>query len=77
MTLDEFDLVGITPRLDKFVAQIIKKPAQANFKATQINYIAHKPNYEELGITPQMIERFKEVNAEDYENYRWAVELSS
>jgi len=76
MDLNDFDLVGITPRLDRFIAWIIKKPFLEDFEVTKVNYLAHKPKYKELGITPYMIEKFKEINAEDYQNYRKAVELA-
>ncbi|MBS1249538.1 MAG: hypothetical protein MAG431_01118 [Chloroflexi bacterium] len=75
MKVDEFDLVGITSNLDKFVARLKGLPLQENFEATQVNYIGHEADYEELGITPQIIEKFKEFNAEDYENYQKAVEM--
>ncbi len=75
MSLDEFDLVGITSQLDKFVARLKGELITEDYEAVHVNYMGNKLDYEELGITPEMVERFKEVNAEDYENYRRAVEL--
>lgn len=76
MSLEEFDLVGVTSKLDKFVARLKGKPTLEDYKIAHVNYMGNKPDYEELGITPKMIERFKEANAEDYKNYQKAMELA-
>lgn len=76
LAIDDFDLVGITPRLDRFVAKIIGKPHQEEFQSTQVNYMGQKPKHKELGITPALIKKFKKVNAEDYKNYQRAIALS-
>ncbi|RLD06804.1 MAG: hypothetical protein DRI56_07540 [Chloroflexota bacterium] len=77
MKLEDFDLVGITPRLNNFVARIIGKSDEKDFHATQMNYIGQKPKYEDLGITPETIERFKRINDEDYKTYQKAIELAA
>ena len=75
MTLEEFDLVGITSQLDRFVARLKGEPSKASNKAAQVNYMGHKPKHKELGITPQFIEKFKDINIEDYNNYHKAMTL--
>lgn len=75
MPLEEFDLVGTTSQLNKFVARLKGNPITEDYQVTHVNQMGYEPDYEELGITPEIVERFKAVNAEDYENYRLALEM--
>jgi hypothetical protein len=69
----EIDLVGITPYTNAFIKALLgKKNKRA--KIISVNQLMHKPGYRKLGITQQMVERFRDVNALDYRNYELATE---
>ncbi|MEA3349485.1 MAG: hypothetical protein U9Q82_02560 [Chloroflexota bacterium] len=73
-SVDEIDLIGITPYTDRFIAKIKGKNTN-NSCVTRVNEIVNKPGYKKLGITKAIVKRFKDFNARDYENYERAIQL--
>jgi hypothetical protein len=75
-SLHEYDLVGVTQGIDRFVARLRGEPDEEMEEIADVHGVANKPKYIELGLNEALIERFTHCNAEDYKNYHLAKKLA-
>lgn len=75
--LDQFDLVGVTHCFDKFVAHLRGKDTTISKEIADLNGVTDKPKYRQLGITKNLVKKFKRYNTLDYRNYHIAHKLAS
>jgi hypothetical protein len=73
--LGDFDLVGIAECQDGFIAQLKNKDwtGYVDSSSREINF--DKPRFRNLGITPEFLDHFRDVNQLDYAIYELAKEF--
>jgi len=73
--LGDFDLVGVAECQDGFIAQLKNKDwtGYLGQKAKEIQL--YKAKYQNLGITPEFLDKFQEANQLDYSIYQQAKEF--
>lgn len=70
--IDDFDVVGVVERIGDFIETL---GVESGWQGEHLNKARGKRDYEQLGVDKDFIGRFREYNAEDYENYRRVCEM--
>jgi hypothetical protein len=73
--LGDFDLVGLAECQTGFIAQLKNQKWTGYIDKSPEDYPLDKPRYRNLGITPEFLAEFKEMNQMDYSIFQLAREF--
>lgn len=71
MTPDEFDFVGITDNMSESLA-VFNKMFGSNIPNVYLNHNSSKPVTEKYQLTPDVIKKFQNINAKEFELFEQA-----
>lgn len=80
LSINDFDLVGVTQKLPNFVNNFVKRcPIQGRVTTEDLRKLNSSPgktDYHQFGIDVNFIKKFKCANELDYMNYNRALEMN-